>query len=79
MKPDLLVVLLGLAVLTLIPMGWLAKPGSAATFTPPTDNSAPREGSGGASRGAFIPPADNSAPREGSGGASRGAFIAIPR
>jgi hypothetical protein len=75
MKPDLLVVLLGLAVLTLIPMGWLAKPGSAATFTPPTDNSAPREGSGGASRGAFIPPADNSAPREGSGGASRGAFI----
>ncbi|AFY40666.1 protein of unknown function DUF928 [[Leptolyngbya] sp. PCC 7376] len=50
----------------------------AVPFTPPSDNSAPRQVSGGASRGnlQFVPPSENSAPRQGSGGASRiGGFI----
>lgn len=53
----------------------LAKPGLTATFQPPADNTAPRESTGGASRGEFIPPADNTAPRQASGGASRSEFI----
>jgi Domain of Unknown Function (DUF928) len=48
----------------------------AIGFTPPSDNSAPRQGSGGASRSgfSFTPPSDNRAPRQGSGGASRTGF-----
>ncbi|MEL6553980.1 MAG: DUF928 domain-containing protein [Cyanobacteria bacterium J06621_11] len=48
----------------------------AIGFEPPAENSAPREGSGGASRGSFFTPAsDNAAPREATGGASRGGFF----
>ncbi|MBE9200512.1 MULTISPECIES: DUF928 domain-containing protein [unclassified Nodularia (in: cyanobacteria)] len=45
----------------------------AITFTPPIKNGAPRQASGGASRGnLFTPKADRGAPRQASGGASRG-------
>ncbi|WP_414527848.1 DUF928 domain-containing protein [Nodularia chucula] len=45
----------------------------AITFTPPVNNGAPRQASGGASRGnLFTPNADRGAPRRASGGASRG-------
>ncbi|WP_413173830.1 DUF928 domain-containing protein [Anabaena azotica] len=45
----------------------------AVTFTPPTNNSAPRQGSGGASRGnLFTPAPGQGAPKQASGGASRG-------
>ncbi|MDZ8189621.1 MAG: DUF928 domain-containing protein [Nostoc sp. ChiSLP02] len=45
----------------------------AVTFTPPSKNSAPRQATGGASRGnLFTPPSKNSAPRQATGGASRG-------
>ena len=51
----------------------------AVSFEPPADNAAPRETTGGASRGNFFaPPADNAAPRETTGGASRGNFFAPP-
>jgi hypothetical protein len=45
----------------------------AVTFTPPSNNSAPRQGSGGASRGnLFTPAPGQGAPKQASGGASRG-------
>ncbi|MBD2493906.1 DUF928 domain-containing protein [Nostoc sp. FACHB-280] len=45
----------------------------AVTFTPPVKNSAPRQATGGASRGnIFVPNKGNSAPRQATGGASRG-------
>ncbi|TVP60857.1 MAG: DUF928 domain-containing protein [Nodularia sp. (in: Bacteria)] len=45
----------------------------AITFTPPRENGAPKQASGGASRGhLFTPNADRGAPRQASGGASRG-------
>ena len=45
----------------------------AVTFTPPKGNSAPRQATGGASRGnLFTPNKGNSAPRQATGGASRG-------
>ncbi|MEO1510259.1 MAG: DUF928 domain-containing protein [Cyanobacteria bacterium J06633_23] len=48
---------------------------SATLFTPPTENSAPRSATGGASRGSFfVPPTDNTAPQGSTGGASRGLF-----
>ena len=44
----------------------------AVTFTPPTNNGAPSQATGGASRGnLFTPTKGNSAPRHASGGASR--------
>ncbi|MEO1591574.1 MAG: DUF928 domain-containing protein, partial [Cyanobacteria bacterium J06632_22] len=49
---------------------------SRTGFTPPTENNAPTQTSGGASRDfGFGPPSDNSSPRNASGGASREAFI----
>ncbi|BAY15971.1 hypothetical protein NIES21_17930 [Anabaenopsis circularis NIES-21] len=46
---------------------------SAITFTPPVKNSAPKQATGGASRGSiFTPNKSNSAPRQATGGASRG-------
>jgi Domain of Unknown Function (DUF928) len=51
----------------------------ALPFSPPSDNTTPRTGAGGASRGTFFtPPADNSAPRRAAGGASRGVFFTPP-
>jgi Domain of Unknown Function (DUF928) len=49
------------------------EPARAISFTPPSDNIAPREATGGASRSSFgfVPPSDNIAPRETTGGASR--------
>ncbi|MBD2499594.1 DUF928 domain-containing protein [Anabaena azotica] len=45
----------------------------AVTFTPPINNGAPRQATGGASRGnIFTPAKGNSAPRQATGGASRG-------
>ncbi|MFN6560518.1 MAG: DUF928 domain-containing protein [Nostoc sp. ChiSLP01] len=45
----------------------------AVTFTPPVNNSAPRQATGGASRGNFFTPSKgNSAPKQATGGASRG-------
>ena len=51
----------------------------AVSFTPPSDNVAPRGTTGGASRGSFFtPPSDNVAPRGTTGGASRGGFFTPP-
>ena len=52
-------------------------PVAAASFTPPSDNSAPSQGSGGAARGGFqfLPPEDNATPRSGTSGAARSSFI----
>ncbi|WP_199331522.1 DUF928 domain-containing protein [Aulosira sp. FACHB-615] len=48
----------------------------AVTFTPPVKNSAPRDSTGGASRGSiFVPNKGNSAPRQSTGGASRGSIF----
>jgi Domain of Unknown Function (DUF928) len=45
----------------------------AVTFTPPINNGAPSQATGGASRGSlFTPSAGRSAPRQATGGASRG-------
>ncbi len=45
----------------------------AVTFTPPTNSGAPRQSTGGASRGSlFTPSAGKGAPRQATGGASRG-------
>ncbi|MEM6252574.1 MAG: DUF928 domain-containing protein [Cyanobacteria bacterium P01_D01_bin.156] len=48
-------------------------PAKAVSFTPPEDNNAPQQSTGGASRGnwQFVPPSDNSAPQQSTGGASR--------
>jgi hypothetical protein len=55
------------------------EPARAISFTPPSDNIAPRETTGGASRSSFgfVPPSDDIAPRETTGGASRsgGGFV----
>jgi Domain of Unknown Function (DUF928) len=52
----------------------------AVTFTPPAKNGAPRQATGGASRGGnlFTPPAKNGAPRQATGGASRGGNLFTP-
>jgi Domain of Unknown Function (DUF928) len=51
----------------------------AVPFSPPPDNAAPSEATGGASRGStFVPPRNNSAPQQSTGGASRGATFAPP-
>ncbi|MDV3352668.1 DUF928 domain-containing protein [Leptothoe sp. LEGE 181152] len=62
---------------------WLVTlaPGLAVTFIPPSDNTAPPQADGGASRGSrirFIPPQDNSAPASADGGATRIGFIPPP-
>ncbi|MEL6602244.1 MAG: DUF928 domain-containing protein [Cyanobacteria bacterium J06614_10] len=64
----------------LLSMAWLqGGPAQAIGFTPPADNAAPREGTGGASRSNFfVPPSDNTAPHRGTGGASRGNFFVPP-
>ena len=78
MNPNLLKLFLGLSVLCASCVWWQASSASASSFKPPSDNAAPRQGTGGASRGAFIPPPDQRAPRQSTGGASRGAFIPPP-
>ena len=51
----------------------------AVSFTPPPNNAAPRQATGGASRGGFFtPPPNSSAPRQATGGASRGGFFTPP-
>jgi hypothetical protein len=61
-----------LSVITLILSSTWAS-AYAVTFTPPSKNSAPRQATGGASRGnLFTPAKGNSAPRQATGGASRG-------
>ena len=75
MKLDFWVKRLSLLAFTVSLTSLLAKPGLTATFQPPADNTAPRQATGGASRGEFIPPANNNAPRQATGGASRGEFI----
>lgn len=51
----------------------------AVSFTPPSDNAAPRGTTGGASRGSFFtPPSDSAAPRGATGGASRDSFFTPP-
>ncbi|MGI0488599.1 DUF928 domain-containing protein [Pantanalinema rosaneae CENA516] len=48
----------------------------AVTFTPPPNNSAPSQATGGASRGSyFTPTASNGAPSQATGGASRGGYF----
>ncbi|MBD6616732.1 DUF928 domain-containing protein [Komarekiella sp. 'clone 1'] len=48
----------------------------AVTFTPPTNNGAPSQATGGASRGSFFTSKKgNSAPSQATGGASRGSFF----
>ncbi|MFK8184679.1 MAG: DUF928 domain-containing protein [Phormidesmis sp.] len=51
----------------------------AVSFKPPPDNAAPRNTTGGASRGSFFtPPPENLAPRNATGGASRGGVFTPP-
>lgn len=50
----------------------------AVTFTPPPNNEAPSQATGGASRGMFVPPPSNEAPSQATGGASRGIFTPDP-
>ncbi len=50
----------------------------AVFFTPPTDNAAPRQATGGASRGFFTSPTNRSAPRQTTGGAERGGLFVPP-
>jgi Domain of Unknown Function (DUF928) len=51
----------------------------AVPFTPPSDNTAPRFTTGGASRSSFFtPPPDSPVPRRAAGGASRGSFFTPP-
>jgi Domain of Unknown Function (DUF928) len=51
----------------------------AVPFTPPSDNTAPRFTTGGASRsGFFTPPTDSPVPQRAAGGASRGSFFTPP-
>ncbi|MEL7067605.1 MAG: DUF928 domain-containing protein [Cyanobacteria bacterium J06581_3] len=79
MKHNQFFATLGAIALLLGSTGLTAQRAQAIGFTPPADNSAPHEGTGGASRGSFFtPPADNSAPHEGTGGASRGSFFTPP-
>ena len=48
----------------------------AVFFVPPINSSAPRQATGGASRGGFfVPPVSSSAPRQATGGASRGSLF----
>ncbi|MBE9114832.1 DUF928 domain-containing protein [Lusitaniella coriacea LEGE 07157] len=47
---------------------------SAVNFTPPPNNQAPRQATGGASRTVFTPPSDNASPRQTAGGAARTDF-----
>ncbi|MBU7583820.1 MAG: DUF928 domain-containing protein [Nostoc sp. TH1S01] len=64
-----------LSIITLIASSTWAS-AYAVTFTPPVKNSAPRDSTGGASRGSiFVPSKGNSAPRQATGGASRGNFF----
>ncbi|MBT9317894.1 DUF928 domain-containing protein [Leptothoe spongobia] len=51
----------------------------AISFTPSPNNSAPRQATGGASRGSFfVPSSDRSAPRQATGGASRSGLFVPP-
>lgn len=79
MKYDVLPTLLGILLLVSGVLVTTVRSAQAVPFSPPTDNSAPRQGTGGASRGSsFVPPSDNSAPRQGTGGASRGDITFVP-
>ena len=64
-----------LKLLLLVSVTWvmLQENALSMSFTPPAENTAPRQGSSGASRQnfQFVPPSDNEAPRQSSGGASR--------
>lgn len=66
-----------LSIFAVITSCLLPSSAHALTFTPPANNTAPRQSTGGASRGAFkfVPPSNNSAPRQSTGGASRGQFF----
>ncbi|MGK7887790.1 MAG: DUF928 domain-containing protein [Leptolyngbyaceae cyanobacterium] len=80
MKYKVLSSAVGVLCLTLsIPWVYL-KPAIAIPFTPPPDNSAPSQSTGGASRGSFnfTPPSDNGAPSQSTGGASRQGFNFTP-
>lgn len=79
MKYNILSTLLGVTLLVSGVLVTTVRSAEAVPFAPPTDNSAPRQGTGGASRGSsFVPPSDNSAPRQGTGGASRGDLTFVP-
>ncbi|MEM8806254.1 MAG: DUF928 domain-containing protein [Cyanobacteria bacterium P01_G01_bin.38] len=71
---------MGAVLLTGTLLGLCGKPAQAVPFTPPTDNSTPARGTGGASRGGlqFVPLSDNSAPSRSTGGASRSNVQFIP-
>ncbi|MDY6781883.1 MAG: DUF928 domain-containing protein [Cyanobacteriota bacterium] len=80
MKLYVLTSTLGLLAI-LLGTTWIGSQSARAIdFTPPPDNAAPREGSGGAARSGFqfTPPPDNNAPRQGAGGASRTTFTPPP-
>jgi hypothetical protein len=64
-----------LTLLALITSGFWAS-ARAVTFTPSSDNGAPSQATGGASRGSlFTPSSDNGAPSQATGGASRGGLF----
>ncbi|MBP0030667.1 hypothetical protein [Roseofilum sp. Guam] len=52
-----------LSLVTIVTLSIAIETVQAAMFTPPSDNSAPRQSTGGASRSSFLPPSDNSAHR----------------
>ncbi|MDY7013414.1 MAG: DUF928 domain-containing protein [Cyanobacteriota bacterium] len=61
----------------LLGTAWISLESARAVgFTPPPDNVAPRQGTGGAARSGFqfTPPPENTAPRQGTGGAARTGF-----
>ncbi|OUC11800.1 MAG: hypothetical protein B0A82_26155 [Alkalinema sp. CACIAM 70d] len=66
-----------LSIFAVITSCLLTPNAQAVTFTPPANSNAPRQSTGGASRGAFkfVPPSNSSAPRQSTGGASRGQFF----
>ncbi|MCU0570393.1 MAG: DUF928 domain-containing protein [Oculatellaceae cyanobacterium Prado106] len=77
MKQHLLAGTFG-AIALVSAMAWTSYGAAQAiSFTPPADNSAPSQATGGASRGSFnfTPPSDNAAPSQATGGASRSGFI----
>jgi len=64
-----------LSVIALVANG-VCSSAYAVTFTPPTNNGAPSQATGGASRGSFFTPKKgNGAPSQATGGASRGSFF----
>ncbi len=64
-----------LSLVTIMALSIAEETVQAAMFTPPSDNSAPSQSTGGASRSSFLPPSDNSAPSQSTGGASRSRFL----